>query len=147
MDEAAGGVTFRAHRSEDLNFLMDSWGSSYKAGSRAHKRLTAEEFHAFHRPIRERFFSRSTACVIVACMPDDEWYIMGWIAVEKIASGMVLQYLYTRATAKREGIASDLIARALHSRPVFYTHLTEQAAKIIDRDPRLDGFIHIPHLV
>lgn len=134
-----------------MNFLMDSWGSSYFKGVRAHRRLTSEEFHAFHRPIRERFFAKPNACVIVACSPADEWFILGWIAVERISSGLILHYIYVRATGKKLGIASELVARALPSRPVFYAHLTERAAKVIAKaertSTRLDQFIHIPNLV
>lgn len=150
MDEAAGSVIFRPYKDEDLPFLMDSWGSSYFKGVRSHKKLSSEEFHSFHRPLRERFFSKPNTCVIVACSAADEWFIVGWIAVESIPSGLILHYLYVRATGKKENIAAELIARGLPNRPVFYTHLTEVAAKILaqhQHSPKLSQFFHLPHLV
>ena len=149
MDGAAGNVIFRPHQSEDMPFLMDSWGSSYYKGVPHFKKLTSEEFHSYHRPIRERFFSKPNTCVIVACPDNDHWFILGWIAVESTPSGLILQYIYVRATAKREGMAKDLLARVLPSRPVFYTHLTDHAEEIIDSDrsKRFGQFFHIPHLI
>ena len=151
MDETAGGVTFRAYRPEDIPFLMDSWGSSYRKSSHTNRQVSVEDFHAFHRPIRERFFSKPNTAVIVACSSDDEWYIMGWIAVESIPSGLILHYIYVRATAKGEGLSSQLAGRALPSRPVFYSHLTDHAMEIMravqSRGHRLDQFYHCPHLV
>ena len=145
-EEAA--FTFRAFNEDDLAFLHDSWGSSYFKGTSAYKALTPDEFHAFHRPIRERFFARPTATVIVCASADDSWHIVGWIAVEQIASGLVLQYLYVKSAFKGNGVASALIQRALPSSPIFFTHLTDKAAKIVSKNPtRFNEFRHIPHLV
>lgn len=149
MDEqAAGRLIFRPHTPEDLAFLLDSWGSSYYRGTNAYKHISPDEFHAYHRPIRERFLARPQAAIIV-CSPDnDEWHILGWIAVEKTASGIILQYLYVKEAFKGQGIAKQLIKRAIPTSPVFFTHLTDRAARIMSKkQDQFGGFIHIPTLV
>src|SRR5271165_2892481 len=149
MDDTAGSVIFRPHTSEDLSFLMDSWGRSYYKGCRAHKLLSPDSFHSFHRPIRERFFSKPNTCVIVASECDNgKWLILGWAAVEQIPAGLILQYIYVRETFKHEGIAEQLLKRSLPSAPVFYTHLTDRAARILaKKQDRFRGFQYMPHLV
>lgn len=144
----AGGFTFRPHSGEDMPFLHDSWGSSYFKGTNAHKHLSPEEFHSFHRPLRERFFSKPNTCVIVCTPSDDPWLILGWIAVEKIATGLILQYIYVKGAFKTQGIAEQLIKRAIPTAPVFFTHLTERAARIMSKkQEQLGGWKHFPHLV
>lgn len=110
--------------------------------------MSPEEFHAFHRPLRDRFFAKPNTTVIVCSAANDPWHIVGWIAVEVLPRAFVLQYIYVKSAFKGEGIARDLIKRAIPSSPVFYTHITERAARIMAAKTKdLSGFRHIPHLV
>lgn len=148
MGEAAGSLTFRPYTRDDLAFLHDSWGSSYYDGSRAKKSLTPEEFHRFHRPIRERFFESPDAAVIVCSPDEDGWLIIGWIAVQRLPSGIILQYLYVKSAFKTQGIADQLIKRAIPTAPVFYTHITDRASKIMSKkQDQFSQWRYIPHLV
>lgn len=148
MDGVADSFIFRPHSDADLAFLLDSWGSSAFRGSNAHKHLTSDEFHSFHRPIRERFFAKPNTTVIVCSPSDDPWLILGWIGVENIPSGLILQYIYVKSAFKTQGIAAQLIKRAIPSGPVFYTHLTDRASRIMaKKQEQLIGWKHIPHLV
>lgn len=141
-------LTFRSYNDDDIPFIMDSWGSSYLKGCAAHKYISPDDFHAFHRPIRERFFAKPNTCVIVCSPSDDPWLIIGWVAVEKITSGLVLQYLYVKSAFKTQGIAAQLIKRAIPTAPVFYSHLTDRAARIMSKkDEQFRGWKHIPALV
>lgn len=141
-------LTFRGYTEDDIPFLHSSWGSSYYKGSLANQHLSPEEFHAYHRPIRERFFQKPNATVIVAANPEDSWEIAAWIAVEKSASALILQYLYVKSAFKGHGVASQLIKRALPSTPILYTHMTERASRIMARNySKYREFKHVPHLV
>lgn len=141
-------LTFRAYTDDDVPFLHNSWGSSYYKGSSAHLVLTPEEFHSYHRPIRERFFSKPNATVIVAANPEDSWEIAAWIAVERCPSALILQYLYVKSAFKGHGLASQLIKRALPSTPILYTHMTERASRIMAKNySKYRGMRHVPHLV
>ncbi len=147
-DGEADTIIFRPHCDDDIPFIMDSWAASYLTGSRAHRNLTAEEFHSFHRPQRLRFFAKPSATVIIAAPCDDPWLILGWIAVEKIPSGLICQYLYVKSAFKTQGIAADLIKRAIPTAPVFYTHMTDRAARIMaGKQAQFSTWKHIPHLV
>lgn len=141
-------ITFRAANPDDLAFVRNSWGSSYFKGTRANKILSPDTFHAYHRPIRERFLSKPNTTVIVCASAEDPWIIAGWIAVEAIPEALILQYIYVKEAFQRRGIAKQLIKRALPTIPILYTHLTEKAGKIIARKhEHMAGFRHVPHLV
>jgi hypothetical protein len=141
-------LTYRAFTPEDMAFVHDSWARSYYSGTCAHRFLTPDEFHAYHRPIRERFFARPTATVIVCCNASDAWQIVAWIAVEQIPSGLVVQYIYVKDLFKGRGICRQLIKRAIPTHPVIFTHLTDKAAKIMAaKQTDLASWRHIPHLV
>lgn len=148
MGEADGSLTFRPYRPEDVPFLHDSWGTSYFDGSFAKKSLTPDEFHRFHRPIRERFFASPDSAVIVCSPDDDGWLIIGWIAVQRLPSGIIVQYLYVKSAFKKQGIAEQLIKRAVPCPHVFYTHLTDRASRIISKkQEQFRQWRHLPHLV
>lgn len=140
-------LTFRPLTAEDLPIIMDSWAESFRSGVRSHAAISPEEFHSFHRPNRERFFSKGNVTCIIAANPEDPWHVIGWIAVESIPSGLILHYLYVKGSYRKRGIAMQLLKRGLPTAPVFYTHLTNRAAKIIAK--KQDVFREwkfIPHL-
>jgi RimJ/RimL family protein N-acetyltransferase len=146
--DGLAGLIFRPHTSEDLAFLLDSWANSYYQGSNARKIISPEEFHSYHRPIRERFFQKTnTTCIV--CSPDDEPnQILGWIGVEQIPSGLILQYIYVKSAFKGQGLAKQLIKHAIVTQPVLYTHLTDRAAQIMSKKyDHFRGWKMIPHLV
>lgn len=141
---------FRPYVPGDIPFIQSSWGSSYYDGTGIKHDLSPQEFHEFHRPIREHFLNRPTAAVIVCAWQKDPDTIIGWIAVEKPrkSPGLVLHYIYVKQAFKGEKIAQKLVQMALPMRPIFYTHLTEKANKIMRKNAEdFTEFIFVPHLV
>lgn len=140
---------FRPYIENDIPFIQSSWASSYYKGARYNELLTPEEFHLHHRPIREAFFKRGSSAVIICASIEDQDLIIGWIAVEKPKSspGLILHYLYVKQAFKGEHIASELIGRALPTEPIMFTHLTEKAAKLMNKDlKRFNNYFYAPHL-
>lgn len=142
-------LTFRSFNADDINFIQSSWGSSYYKGNYGNRSLSPEDFHAYHRPIRERFlYARPNATIIVCSSPEDPGLIIGWIAVERCPSALILQYLYVKSAFKGEGIGALLIKRALPGSPVLYTHMTDQASRIMAKKyDAFKQFRYVPHLV
>lgn len=139
---------FRPYLPEDRAFIESSWASSYYSACRIKDLLSPEDFHAFHRPLRERFFQRPNATAIVACADDDPNHILGWIAVEILPNSSVLHYVYVKSAYRRDyGLAKKLLFRALLPGPVLYTHLTPRAAHIMALDAdTFKRFRFCPHL-
>ncbi len=150
MDQEADKVyLFRPFVAGDLNFVANSWGSSYYKGALYQRHLSPEEFHKHHRPIRDKFFANPNGAIIICASRSDENIIIGWAAVEKPeAAGLILHYVYVKQAFKGWGIANELIERALPERPILYTHLTERADKIMysNGDGRFKDFYYSPHL-
>lgn len=130
--EAADVYSLRPHRDTDLNFIQNSWGSSYYKGADFVNFLSPKEFNAQHRPIREELLLNPNVAIIIACNANDEDLILGWILVEKPkGEGLILHYLYVKEAFKGEGIADELIKKALPNKPIMVTHMTDRARKII----------------
>src|ERR1044072_2026014 len=96
LEQELSNLVFRPYLPEDLPFIESSWANSYYGASRLKEVLAPEDFHAFHRPLRERFFLRPNATVIVVCPPDDANHIMGWIAVEVLPNVSLVHYVYVK---------------------------------------------------
>ena len=141
-------LVFRPYLPSDRHFIESSWASSYYAASRIKDLLSPDDFHAFHRPLRARFFERPTAAVIVCASPDDSDHILGWVAVEVLPNTAVLHYVYVKSTYRRDyGIAGQLLQRALPPGPVLYTHFTPRAAQIMSTHRAQFGdYRFCPHL-
>lgn len=144
-----GEMIFRPYNHEDLNQILSSWGSSFYKGKKSHRLLSPDDFHSFHRPIRDRFFLKPNTTVIVCCPEIDPWLVAGWIALEILASSkLVLHYIYVKEGFRNEGIASELMKRAIGSSSVVMSHLTDRGVKILDKNKeKYEGFHYIPHLV
>ena len=132
--EADSAFSLRPYRESDLNFIQNSWGTSYYKGADYVLFMSPKEFHAQHRPIRDKILKKPSAVAIVACDPNDEDLILGWILVEKPPTeGLILHYLYVKEAFKGEGISEELIKKALPDRPIFVSHMTDKARKIIGK--------------
>lgn len=139
---------FRPYRPEERAFIESSWAQSYFSACRIKDLLSPEEFHKFHRPLRDRFFCRPTATVIVACGAEDPDVVIGWAAVEILPNCTCLHYVYVKATFRREwGVARGLLSRALPPGPVIYSHLTSKAMKILSlHQDYFKDFRYVPHI-
>jgi len=93
---------FRPYTPDDVNFINNSWGNSYYEGSNGHKQLDATEFHAYHRPIRDRALANPNCAAIICASKEDETTILGWILVEKPKDSpyLKLHFLYVKAALK-----------------------------------------------
>lgn len=135
--EAENPYTFRPYVPDDLNFIQSSWGHSYYKGANFDRILAPKPFHDHHRPIRERILAKPSTAIIVACAKDAHDVILGYIIVEDPPkppngfNGMILHYLYVKEAFKKEGIATELLAKSIPSTPVFYTHETELIRRIL----------------
>ena len=140
---------FRSYKESDVNFILNSWGSSYYKGAQYHEFLSPDEFHHYHRPLRERLLYQPRSAIIVCCAKENEDLILGWILVEQPkAKGLILHYLYVKEAFKGEKIASQLIFRALPDRPVMVTHITDRARKLMRLNPhKFKEFYNAPHLI
>ncbi len=142
---------FRPYTKDDIPFIQNSWGNSYYKGALYCDFMSPKEFHFHHRPIRERFFEKPTAAVIVCVATNDTNLIIGWAAVEKPlkTNAMILHYVYVKEAFKKEGISTELLSMSLGKVDlVFLTHVTERAAKIMNRrSHKFTNFWFTPHLI
>lgn len=141
--------TLRPHRASDLNFIQNSWGSSYYKGAEYVEFMSPKEFNLQHRPVREDILRRPGAAIIVACNTKDEDHILGWVIVEKrIGDGLVLHYLYVKEAFKGEGVSDELLKKALPDKPIMVTHMTDRARKIIGKKKSLfKDYVYAPDTI
>lgn len=143
--EADSNLVYRPYCADDVAFVYSSWGRSYYKGSGAHKQISPDEFHSFHRPIIDKFFSRPAATVIVVHHADEPSVIIGWIAVEILQTKLMIHYIYIKATFRRRGLLWEMINRIDPVKPIVFTHLTTRFARIMARNPdKYQRFKYLP---
>lgn len=145
---------FRPYVLSDIPFIQSSWGTSYHDGVNGHKLITPEEFHSYHRPIREKILNKPNIAVIVCASKDDNDLIIGYSIVEKPkeSHGVLLHYLYVKQAFKGQQIATELLAKSISEKPVLYTHSTIAAGRIIYKyklkgKEEFERFLFCPHLI
>ena len=149
MSELEGLFQLRPYTPEDIPFIHNSWGTSYYRCSGANKVVDSRTFHERHRPLREAFFHRPTAAVIVACDKSDPWLIVGWIALEQIPEAVVVHYVSVKSAFKGQGIAKWMFSQVNKVSPVTaYTHKTKDAKAILNKGSSvLAQLTFVPHLI
>lgn len=152
--EADSPYTFRPYTLDDIPFIHSSWGDSYYGNNGGYQQLTFEEFQdRYHRPIRNRILDSKDTAIIVACAKDLPEHILGYIVLEDLADTPfhILHYVYVKQAFKGQRIATELMDRVLHKRPVLFTHQTQISKRIITNNWRagkgyFERFIYTPHL-
>ncbi len=139
--------TFRPHTDNDFAFIQSSWGRSYYEGAGYRRFQFPKEFHERHRPIREAFFKRSSAQVIVCVSKDNPDVIIGWLAYEMNPEWKytLLHYVYVKQAFKGFKLASQLLAQMKTKDPILFTHLTDKADRIMYKK-RYPNYYFAPHL-
>lgn len=141
---------FRPYVKDDIHFIQNSWANSYFKGASYNIYLSAEEFNASHRPIREAFFIQPNATAIICAAKEDPSLVIGWIALEKPpkADAIIVHYIYVKQAFKDMGIATELLNKANKAKYLLFTHLTEKVERIMRRNPEKYGtFFYAPHLI
>lgn len=104
----------------DINFVYSTWLRSYKHDSPLTKYTKRELFFDQHQKILDRLLSKEGMRVSIACDPDDEMIIYGYLVYEP----NVIHYIYVKDAFRRRGIATTLLNQ-LQSLDTFEaSHLT-----------------------
>lgn len=118
---------FRVGGPDDQGFIHNSWlKSHYDVGSNI-KAIGRGTYADHHRDVITKCLSRSQ--ILIACDPEVESLILGWIVFEAIGAQVCIHYLYVRGSQRRFGIGRRLYeaSRAIahdDDLPVLITHLT-----------------------
>lgn len=107
----------------DEAFISHSWLHSY-AGT-GFKQSSSSVYWDHHPALVKRALARSR--VDVACLPDDEESILGWIVYQlpQFEEGFsTVQYVYVKHPFRRFGIAKKLLEIIPNQERVIYTQRT-----------------------
>ena len=119
--------SIRDARVEDVPFVLSSWVQSFWSDGACVSGIPKSVFQRAHHSLAERAISRSD--VLVACLPNYHDVILGWVSVER--NPQRLHYVYVKENFRRQGIARDLLSKALEDGPVLVTGQTHRWLRIV----------------
>lgn len=99
----------RGRDSDDCQFVIATWSSSYKKSHSAGI-ICTEDWADLMRPQFEKHLERRDARTLMACDRDDPNFFYGWIAGDTSESTPVIYYVYVKEPYRRAGIARQLFA-------------------------------------
>lgn len=121
---AAEEWRLRPADAEDEAFLCHSWLKSFRPSA---TEVPGVIYHRGQHEVIERLLGRSI--VTVACNPEDEAQIFGYLVHEKRGPVVVLHYVYVKAPFRRLGLARALLAH-VGAEGCHYTHRTPAFARL-----------------
>lgn len=116
-------IAFRSATADDLGFVISSWLRSAGDAWGDMRRQDAAAFagtevgwfadvpHRFTRAAVTEILQRPTVQAVVACDPEDETVIYGYVIAEP--SERIIHWCHVKHTLRRNGIARDLVRRVL----------------------------------
>lgn len=117
---------------EDIPFIFNSWLVSYRHSLHV-KNIGNTVYFGEHHKVLERLFKRCDARI--ACNPDDQNQIYGYVVFERITGTLVVHYCYVKQPYRRLGVCHQLLTAAGRNKeePFVYTHETFLGNKLSGR--------------
>ncbi len=122
-------IDLRAPYNMDINFIYDSWLHNYrKSPSSTH--IHSNTYYPEQRQIIEDLLL--TASTIVACNPDNDEQIYGYIVFKRPNT---LHYVLVKHIYRRMGVCRKLMEAAfpeaiLNDKPIYATHSTTKLRRL-----------------
>lgn len=121
----------RAYKECDKDFILASWLHSYKHSSDFAKRIKHNVFYHWHNLIANNLLSRGQ--VSIACLPDEEDAILGYIVSELQQDQRIVHYLLVKEEWRKLGIARALFNSVDEGKPIYFTHWTAPMTSLFDK--------------
>lgn len=133
-------VRLRGYLHEDQACIAWAWLHSYRASSWA-RLMHPNTYGRTQRVIIETLLSyaqddKYPTQLLVACSPEDEHQIYGWLCGETQARRVLLHYVWVKSPYRRQGVASLLASQLVGGEaPVVVSHSSDQAVRIVRGAP------------
>lgn len=114
---------------EDLNFLYSTWLNSYRCDSLIGRSTKKSIFFDEYKRVLDSILSATKTETLIACLPQDEKVILGYLVFEE----GILHYVFTKQDFRRMGIARSLFSVAFGDGVSLpsHTHLTRTGREIL----------------
>ncbi len=142
MDEVKNIVALRTELPDDRSFIFSSWLKSFRHSPFA-KPMTNTVYFEAHHAVIDDLINRSQ--LVIACNPEDQTQIYGYIVAEVINGIFTVHYTYVKHTYRKLGIA-NLLLSAFDRDPSLlacYTHHTYFAERIANSK----NLLYHPYLI
>lgn len=116
-------IKIRKATANEHNFILSYWLKSYYHTSVFTNKLCAEAYF----PAQERLIKRALikGVALLACDPEDEQVIYGFIVGENHPDQDILHYILVKEAFQNFGVARELINAFRKNKSASYTHLTK----------------------
>ena len=119
------GVTFRDRRTDDDNFIYQSWLLTHRQTGDWPRRVSSRTYFDRHKLVLAAMLARSK--VIIACNSAVPSQIMGYIVYEPPS---LLHWFMVKHIFRGAGLGRELYARARLTAPVVCSHWTFAAMRL-----------------
>lgn len=127
-------VATRLWREADKAFVYESWLESFRV-SHAAGPFPMRMYRKVYTETLDALIARPGAQVLVACSPDDDDQVLGFVCHERRATvPPIVHYLYVKQLFRRERVATILMTAAdiPTGRRFIYTFKTPVATRIAE---------------
>lgn len=126
-------VTLRPALDADRAFVFSSWMRSYRK-SEAAKGVPGPSYYPQQQATIERLLRRCN--VVIACQPELESEVLGYLIFEPLGAALVVQYVYVKHLLRRMGLATHMVegvSRAAAASHVVFAAQTDTRSKRLMR--------------
>src|SRR6056297_1572859 len=123
-------VHVRTANEEDVHFILNSWLKSFR-NSQFAKGISSTVYFTEHHKVLRKLLKRST--ILVACNPEDQNQIYGYLVLEKVDGVLCIHFAYTKQVFRKLGIQRQLLGLVNHdfdNNSALYSHDTKMGREL-----------------
>lgn len=115
----------RTAKPSDRDYIIKTWLDSYFLNSGFGKSVSKGIYYKYHNQMINRVYDNSK--ILVACDPNDDDFILGYVVLDYFNENDILHYAYVRKEARNCGLFKKMmmtgkrnnICSVTHNGPVF----------------------------
>lgn len=130
-------IQIRSGREDDAPLIISTWVNSYRYSLPDYRRFIRRMYFAWHRALVYDILRRSTAVVLVACDPEMDSVLYGYLVGEiNRTDRPVVHYMYVKEHWQNLGIATALLEfTGWDLNRLYYSHHTKDRSDINKASP------------
>lgn len=131
-------VKIRPAHGQDINFILNSWLKRYRDAIRA-RFVTDNTYFSIQHDVITSILAQPGLVALVACNPEDENQIYGYVIAEKnhiVPDLLFIHWIYVKGPFRRFNVAKMLLSSLPQDcSQIHYTHRTK-LVDVLDKTQR-----------
>lgn len=123
-------IKIRGYIIDDEHFIYNSW---LRSAQQDHPEMHKDKFFSSYKDHVTEMMQRND--IIVACDPDDDMFIHGYMVFKKVEDELIIHWAYVKNPFRKLGVFRSMIRSVfpkVYEEPIFITYKNDKRQKMYE---------------